>query len=93
MKKPALIITTLIFAILVLSIVRISVSNRISTSGIAIAGIEDQASTYKKENLVLQEQLLSISSYTEIASKAATIGFAPSKTNLVISSALPVAIR
>ncbi len=93
MKKPALIITSLIFVILVLSIVRISVSNRISTSGIDIANIEDKVSSFKKENLILQEKVLALGSYTEIASKAATLGFVPSKANLVISTATTVAIR
>lgn len=93
MKKPALIISVLVFVILVLSVVRVGVSNRITTGGIAVASIEDQVSSYKKENLILQEKLLTISSLTQIASHAAEIGFVPAKANLVISTGIPVAIK
>lgn len=93
MKRPAQIITTLIFLIIVLGIVRVTVSNGLSTSGIALKSMEDSVSSYKKENLILQEQLLSIASYTEIASKAGELGFVPNKTNLVISTSLPIALK
>ncbi|MEX2012798.1 MAG: hypothetical protein WD967_00170 [Candidatus Levyibacteriota bacterium] len=92
MKKPALIITSLIFAILVLSVVRISVANRISTSGIELQNIEDQVASIKKENLILQEKLLTFSSFTQIASRAGELGFVPSRANLVISTSVPVAL-
>ncbi|MEX2007636.1 MAG: hypothetical protein WD992_02590 [Candidatus Levyibacteriota bacterium] len=91
MKKPALILTTLISLVLLLSIVRISVANGISTSGLELKNIEDQVAAIRKENLIIQEKLLTVSSYTQIASKAAELGFVPSKTNLVISSSVPVA--
>ncbi len=91
MQKPALIIAIQIFVIILLSVVRISVSNRISTSGIAIAGMEDQVASLKKDNLILQEKLLTISSFTQIASKAAEIGFVPNKANFVISRSISVA--
>lgn len=90
-NKPALIITSLLFVILILSVVRISVSNRISTSGIALQNIEDQVGAIKKENLILQEKLLTFSSFTQIASKAGELGFVTGKANFVISSSVPVA--
>ncbi len=91
MHKPALIISTLIFVILVLSVVRISVSNRISVSGIALQNTEENVSLLKKENLILQEKLLTLSSFTKIASNAGELGFAPNKTNFVISTSISVA--
>lgn len=93
MKKPALILSALIFAILILSVVRITVANRISTSGIALANMEDQVSSFRKENLILQEKLLAVSSFTQIASKAAEMGFVPKTPNFVITTSIPVAIR
>jgi cell division protein FtsL len=93
MKRPVQIITTLVFLIIALGVVRVTVSNGLSTSGIAVKSIEDNVSSFKKENLILQEQLLSISSYTEIASKAGELGFVPDKTNLVISTSLPIALK
>lgn len=93
MKKPALIITSLFFAIIVLSIVRITVSNKISTSGIAVSDMQEKLSSFEKENLALQEQLLDVSSYTQIASKAAELGFVSGKTNLVIGTSVPIALK
>lgn len=91
--KPALIIASLVFVILVLSVVRISVANRIATSGIELQSIETQVASLRKENLILQEKLLTVSSFTQIASRAGELGFVPSKANLVISSGIPVAIK
>ncbi len=91
MKKPALILLTLLFIIIFLSVARITVANRISTSGIALASIEDQVSSYKKENLILQEKLLTVSSFTQISSRAGELGFVPDKGNFVISTSIPVA--
>lgn len=91
--KPALIIASLVFVILVLSVVRISVANRIATSGIELQSIEAQVASLRKENLILQEKLLTVSSFTQIASRAGELGFVPSKANLVISTGIPVAIK
>lgn len=91
--KPALIIASLVFVILVLSVVRISVANRIATSGIELQSIETQVASLRKENLILQEKLLTVSSFTQIASRAGELGFVPSKANLVISTGIPVAIK
>lgn len=93
MKKPALIVTVLIFAVLVLSVVRVSVANRISTSGIELSQIEEEVALLKKENLILQEELLDVSSFTQIASRAGELGFVASGANLVISTAIPVAVK
>ena len=91
MRKPALILSILIFVIIVLSVVRITVANRISTSGIALQNMEDQVSALRKENLILQEKLLALSSFTQIASKAAEMGFVPKTQNFVITTSVPVA--
>ena len=93
MRKPALIIAFLVFVILVLTVVRISVANKIATSGVELQSIEDQVASLRKENLILQEKFLTLSSFTQIASKASELGFVPSKANLVISSGIPVAIK
>lgn len=93
MKRPVQIITSLVFLIIALGVVRVTVSNGLSTSGIALSLTEDSVASYKKENLILQEKLLTISSYTQIASKAGELGFVPNKTNLVISTSLPIALK
>ncbi len=93
MKKPTLLITFSILTILVLAVVRISVANKLSTSGIMLSKIENQLGYYKKENLLLQESLLTYSSFTHIASQAAQLGFVQDKKSYVLNSTLPLAIK
>jgi len=91
MRKPALIITSLVFVILVLSVVRISVANKIATSGIELQSIEDHVASLRRENLILQEKFLTLSSFTQISSRAGELGYVASRANLVISTSVSVA--
>lgn len=93
MKKPALIITILMFLILTLSVIRIFVSNRIATSGVVLGKVTEDLSRYRLENTVLSEKLYTMSSLTNIASKAYDLGYTDSKTDFVLSNQVPVAIR
>jgi hypothetical protein len=93
MKKPALIITTLVLIIVVLSIVKIFVSNRIATSGVVLGRVQEQLLSYKLENTILSEKLYTLSSLTNIASKAYDLGYTDSKTDFVLSNQVPVAIK
>lgn len=93
MKKPALIITILMFLILTLSVVRIFVSNRIVTSGVVLGKVAEDLSGYRLENTVLSEKLYTMSSLTNIAFKAYDLGYTDSKTDFVLSNQVPVAIR
>ncbi len=93
MKKPALTILFLIFVILVLSVVKTFVSNRISTSGMVLGAIEDKISYYKTENALLSEKLYSMSSLTNISNQAEKLGFVEEKTNFVLTNPLPIALK
>lgn len=93
MKKPALIITLLFILILVLSIVKIFVSNSVATSGVVLGKVQEDLSKYKLENYILSEKLYTLSSLTNIASKAYDLGYTDSKTNFVLNSQVSVAIK
>lgn len=93
MKKPALIITTLVLLIMSLSVIKIFVSNRIATSGVVLGKVGEDLSRYRLENTILSEKLYTLSSLTNIASKAYDLGYADSKTDFVLNNQVPVAIR
>lgn len=91
MKKPAFLLTILIFIIVGLLVVRAVISNTISTSGVALGKTQDELVKYKTENTILREKILSLSSLTNISSKAGQIGFVGSKSSLAIRKTLPIA--
>lgn len=93
MKKPAFLIFSLSLAIIVLSVVRIFISNNISTSGIVLGKMQKQIESYELENSLLAEKLFSQSSLTNIAQKAYDLGYQEQKSELVITNKLPVAIK
>lgn len=76
-----------------LSIVQVTVSNSLSTTGIELGKIEEQISSYRNENARLSEKLLTLSSFDTIASKAADMGFIEEKTHIVLTKPLPIAAR
>lgn len=92
MKKPLLIIGLLIGIIIALTLVQVWVSNRISTTGITLAKISDEISSYKRENALLSEDVLVNSSLTQIASSAAELGFVDVKSSVYINAPLPLAV-
>lgn len=93
MKKPALIITSLLILIVVLSLVRTIVSNSLSISGITLGEMEEELAQIKTQNLVISEKYLLKAALTNVASEASQLGFVESKTNLVLSGKLPLAKR
>ena len=93
MKKPFVIIFSLISIIIVLTMVQVVVSNRLSTNGLTLGALEETISTYKNENTVLKEKLLIVSSFSHVASQAAEMGFVQAKTPVFLSTPLPLALK
>lgn len=93
MKKPALITIVLLLTVVMLSIVQTIMSNSLSTSGILLSKIQEENHFYKSENITLSEKLLAESSLTNLASKASELGFVENKSQFVLKSSLPLAIR
>lgn len=93
MKKPYLTILILIFLVGVLSVVRIYISNNISTSGQLLGKAEEEINSLKLQNTLLSEKLYQQSSLTFVFSKAKDLGYTDSKTDFVLDNKLPVAIK
>ncbi len=91
MKKPALLMTISIILILVLSIAKTVVSNRLSTSGALLSQTLGELNYYKTQNMILREKLLTLSSLTNISSKAGLLGFIENKSEFVLTKPLPLA--
>lgn len=93
MKKPALIIGFLITVIIMLSVVKTFVSNRISTSGLELGQIDAQINSLQTENAILSEKYYTLASLTTIASEAAGMGFVEENSDFVLTNPLPIALK
>lgn len=88
-----LILKTLIFATFFLAVVRVVVSNVISTSGVELGRLNEEIAIVRLQNDTLREELFAKSSLENIASEAAKLGFTDKKENFVLTSPLPIALR
>ena len=93
MKKPVLFLSLLTLFIITLTIVQIVVSNNLSTKGVSLGKLEDEIRAYKKENTLLREKMLTLASFTNVASKAAELGLTTQKSEVYLNASVPLAIR
>lgn len=94
MKKPVLIIIFLLGIIISLSMVKVVVFNRLSTSGVYVGKVEEEISFYKTQNAKLLEKFLTLSSLTNIAERAKKEGFINEDQSLmVLKTSRPLAVR
>jgi Na+-transporting NADH:ubiquinone oxidoreductase subunit NqrC len=93
MKKPVLIIGSLIIIILILSVTRIFISNQVATSGVVLGEIQEEAANVKTENALLAEKLYTKSALTNIDSEAEKLGFVTQNSDFVLSGQVPVAYK
>jgi cell division protein FtsL len=93
MKRPIFIIFSLAFIVVVLSVVRVTMINNISTTGIEFSKLQKELETYKKQNELLKEQYLQASSFTNIEEKAKQLGFIHARAHLYMDSSVPLALR
>jgi cell division protein FtsL len=93
MKKPMLLVGSLLFVIIALSVVRITLVNSISTTGIELVDLQNQITKYNKDNELLKEKYLEAASYTNISAKAKRLGFGPQKSQIDMTAPLPLALK
>ncbi len=91
MKKRFVVI--LLSITILLSCIHVVISNMLSTAGVELDEIQEKLTQYKKENLLLHEDILEHSSLYSIASASATMGFVSEKSHVYISAPLPLAKR
>lgn len=85
--------TFLLGLTIVLSVGRAVLSNTLSTSGIFVSKAEQEINSYKTQNVILSEKLLTASSLTNIIEKAKASGFTDEKALMVIKTSGPLAVR
>ncbi len=90
-QQSKILITIIISIVIVLSVVQVTVSNSLSTTGITLSKIEQETSLYKQENALLREKYLLYGSFTQIASKAAALGFIEGRSQVVVGNIVPIA--
>ncbi len=93
MKKSAYLLSGVVGIIIMLSLVHVSVSNNLSTTGINLTQLQEELKAYQKQNALLHEKILASSSLTHISSVASAQGFTNTKGNVYISTPLPLARR
>ena len=93
MKRVRIIILSMSTVILVLVVAQVVVSNSLSTTGEDLGAMQSQIATLKRENTILSERILTLSSLDHVASLAATDGFVISGTPIVVSAPLPLALN
>ncbi|OGH17396.1 MAG: hypothetical protein A3F30_03980 [Candidatus Levybacteria bacterium RIFCSPHIGHO2_12_FULL_37_12] len=81
------------FLIIALSLMRVIVSNNLSTAGITLLKLENRLNSYKIENTNLRERLLNFTSLSYISSESSQLGFVKNKTNFTLTKPLPLAIK
>lgn len=91
MKRPKLFIGLIFALVILLSVVRVSIENSISTTGIELVALNEELDEYKKDNYQLEEKYLRESSLTQIASRAAELGFVDTEKTVNLSTPLPLA--
>lgn len=92
-RKPLALVGSFILVIVVLSIVRVSILNSISTTGIELVNLQNDITKYKKENVLLKEEYLAVSSLTTIDKQAKSLGFVDTKAHIYLNTPLPLALR
>lgn len=93
--KKIFVLISLFSIILILSLIQIGVSNRLSTDGVVLSTIQQQVEEYRKENIVLKEKVDNLSSYDHIASAAAEMGLVVKEklSDVVFLQAQSLALR
>ncbi len=93
MKKSYILIISLLGLVVVLSVVKAVLQNTLSTSGIFVSKVEQEVNFYKTQNAILSEELLTVSSLTNVAQKAQESGFTSENTLMVLKASSPLAVR
>lgn len=83
----------LLSVVVLLEGVQVYLSNRIAGTSIEVARLQTQIKEVDEKNISLKSQLLSLSSFESIASRAAEMGFIENKnSDITLKAPIPVAL-
>lgn len=91
MKKPFIILTSLLCLIVLLTITRAVVANSYSTSGVDLDRLDQEIDTYKRQTALLEEKVLTASAYSTLEKEAEQRGYESMSSQIVLSAPLPIA--
>ncbi len=91
MKRTKLLLGSLLCIVLSLVLTQVIASNRISTAGIELQKMQTELKNVKRENSLIREKIVTLSSLTQVASRAGELGFVEGKQRVYISEPLPLA--
>ncbi len=86
MNRTKILLGGFILVIILLGITQAVASNRISTAGIELGKIQSELKEVKRENTLIREKILTLSSLTLLASRAGEMGFVEGKQALYVTS-------
>jgi cell division protein FtsL len=93
MKRPVYVLAFIITIIVALAIAQVSIANQLSTTGAELGTLQQEVDTYKRENAVLQQELLEASSFTTLSKQAEDLGFIDAKVQISLTEPLPLALN
>jgi len=93
MPKKNILIKSVIFLAVVLSVFKLIFACLISTSGFNLSLIMEQSAQLTKENQALREEIAEFSSLKYLSSAAKNLGFDYPKTILTFSAEFPIALK
>ncbi|MEK7092506.1 MAG: hypothetical protein AAB907_02680 [Patescibacteria group bacterium] len=91
MKKPLSFISVIVGIVVLLTVLQVVVSNKLSTTGVVLGRYQDEIRKYETENTILAQKLLISTSLASIASQAASLGFIEGNNKLILSAPIPLA--
>lgn len=87
------IVVLLVLTVVLLEGIQVYLSNRIAGTSIEVSRLQAQIKELDEKNISLKSQLLSLSSFESIASRAAEMGFVENKTqDITLKAPIPVAL-
>jgi len=78
--------------VLILSLIQLSISHRLATTGEAVKELEIRASQIDQENAFLEEEISQKGALTAVSQKAEQLGLVRTSSILYFTSQIPVAL-
>lgn len=93
MKRTYLFAFTFIIAVSTLEIVNIFFSNKVAVDSVKATNIKNELRILDEKNSALKTQILSLSSYEAISSRASELGFISPKKFITLESPIRIAFN
>lgn len=87
-----LVVSLILVVVGALAIANIVLSAKIATTGEELKALEEQASIIRKENQLLEQQVLEEHSLTSLAATAESLGFVEKPETIALTPDAPVAL-